>query len=113
MPTIRQLRFGSWTPLIRSGGQNPVRTSVELDLSVRGLHTKAQAKARLLCDASALAEQIVRWANAAVADGHLTVTFGYAIGRLDEREYRKAAELEVVRLARFLGLGENCWDASI
>gem|GEM_PF-2720535 len=55
----------------------------------------------------------MRWANAAVADGHLTVTFGYAIGRLDEREYRKAAELEVVRLARFLGLGENCWDASI
>lgn len=56
---------------------------------------------------------IVGWANAAVADGRLRVTFGYAAGRPKEREYREAAELEVVRLAEFLGLGENCWEASI
>jgi len=58
-------------------------------------------------------EQIVGWANAAVEEGRLTVDFGYASMRPNEEGYREAAELEVVRLAQFLGLGERCWEASI
>jgi uncharacterized protein YcaQ len=58
-------------------------------------------------------EHIVGWANAAVENGRLTVKFGYSTERPDEREYRDAAELEVVRLAKFLGIGESCWEASI
>jgi len=58
-------------------------------------------------------ERIVGWANAAVEDGRLTVNFGYVGKRPNEREYREAAELDVVRLASFLGLEENCWEASI
>jgi len=58
-------------------------------------------------------EQIVGWANAAVADGRLTVDFGYADGRPDERAFQEAAELEVIRMAKFLELGESRWEASI
>jgi uncharacterized protein len=58
-------------------------------------------------------ERIVGWANAAVDEGRLSVDFGYVDGRPDERGYQEAAELEVVRLARFLGLEESCWEASI
>lgn len=58
-------------------------------------------------------ERIVGWANAAVEGGRLTVNYGYTAGRPDGREYREAAELEVVLLAKFLGLGESCWEASI
>lgn len=58
-------------------------------------------------------EQIIGWANATVEDGQLTVDFGYVDGRPDEPEYRGAAELEVVRLAKFLGLEESCWKATI
>jgi len=58
-------------------------------------------------------EWIVGWANATVEDGRLTVDFGYVDGRPDEREFREAAELEVVRLARFLGLEEGGWEASV
>lgn len=57
-------------------------------------------------------EQIVGWANATVESGRLMVAFGYVAGRPDEREYREAVELEVDRLARFLGLGEGAWKAS-
>jgi len=58
-------------------------------------------------------ENIVGWANASVEERRLIVTFGYADGRPDERKYREAAELEVDRLARFLGLEDRCWEASI
>lgn len=58
-------------------------------------------------------EQIVGWANASVNEGQLIVHFGYVAGRPDEEKYREAAELEVIRLARFLGLEEGCWQASI
>jgi uncharacterized protein YcaQ len=58
-------------------------------------------------------ERIVGWANAAVEAGRLTVNFGYVTGRPDGGGYREAAELEVVRLARFLGLEESCFKASI
>ena len=58
-------------------------------------------------------EHIVGWANATVESDRLKVKFGYATGRPKEKEYREAAELEVVRLASFLGLGESCWEASI
>jgi len=58
-------------------------------------------------------EWIVGWANAAVENDRLNVQFGYPEQRPAEREYRDAAEMEVARLAAFLGLAEGCWDASI
>lgn len=58
-------------------------------------------------------DRIVGWANAVVENARLIVDFGYVAGVPDERGYREAAESEVVRMARFLDLGEGCWEASI
>ncbi|WOO40791.1 DNA glycosylase AlkZ-like family protein [Rubellicoccus peritrichatus] len=58
-------------------------------------------------------EQIIGWANASVEDSRLKVDFGYNTKRPDERKYQEATELEVARLAKFLGLKESDWEASI
>ena len=58
-------------------------------------------------------EHIVGWTNAKMEGHRLRACFGYAIKRPDEKAYRDAAELEVVRLAKFLGLGESDWEALI
>lgn len=58
-------------------------------------------------------ERIPGWANAAVANGRLLVRFGYVSARPQEHGYREAAEAEVARLARFLGLGDNSWEAAL
>ncbi|MGJ8640716.1 MAG: DNA glycosylase AlkZ-like family protein [Opitutaceae bacterium] len=57
-------------------------------------------------------DAIIGWANATVQEGRLVVDFGYINERPDEPDYQVAAELEVVRLSKFLGLGERDWDAS-
>jgi uncharacterized protein len=57
-------------------------------------------------------ERIVGWANAAVEGGRLKVNFGYIAGRPNDPEYGEAAELEVVRLAKFLRLEENCFEVA-
>ena len=58
-------------------------------------------------------EWMVGWANTAVEGGRLVVTFGYVNGRPNEKAYYAAAEREVARLAAFLGLREDCWEAAI
>lgn len=58
-------------------------------------------------------EWIVGWANAIVENGRLKVEFGYVNERPHDQEYPEKAELEVVRMAKFLGLGESDWEASI
>lgn len=58
-------------------------------------------------------EQIIGWANAAVEERRLSVDFGYTASRPNEREYRDEAEREVIRMAKFLGIEENCWEASV
>ena len=48
----------------------------------------------------------------AVADDRLVVDFGYVNGRPDESAYQSAAEQEVERMTRFLGLGSGCWQSA-
>lgn len=47
---------------------------------------------------------IIGWANASVEEGRLSVDFGYVHERPREDNFIEAAELEVARMATFLGL---------
>jgi uncharacterized protein YcaQ len=56
---------------------------------------------------------IIGWANATVEDGRLKVYFGYATKKPEQKQFREEAEQEVIRLATFLGLKVNAWEAHI
>lgn len=56
---------------------------------------------------------IIGWANATVEGGRLKVHFGYATEKPDRKRYSEEAEQEVIRLATFLGLKGDCWEACI
>ena len=52
-------------------------------------------------------DNIIGWANATVEDHKLHVHFGYVTQKPNEPAYQTAADLEVARMAKFLGLTEG------
>lgn len=56
-------------------------------------------------------DEIIGWANAKVESQVLKIEFGYQKIRPTEKSFRKEAESEIVRLARFLRLEESSWEA--
>ena len=57
-------------------------------------------------------ENIIGWANATVEDHKLHVHFGYLTQKPNDPAYQTAADLEVTRMAKFLGLDKNSWEVS-
>lgn len=54
--------------------------------------------------------EVIGWANASIREGELQVCFGYVGRQPRGTAYRLAVELEVARLAQFLGLAEGAYQ---
>ena len=97
LPARRAGRRGPPAGPVRSGGLGPaaVRDPVGLGVSLRGVHARAQAQARLLCAAAALARPRHRLGKLAVRDGDAA-----APTSATSRRRRRAAARSAARWTR-------------
>ena len=109
-PTLETGRTGAPADAVRSGGLGspPLRTAVGLGLPLRGLHARAQAQARLLRVAAAVARPGDRLGQPVASTGALHAQLHYVDGKPPrDAAFKDALEAELARMRVFLGLSNR------